>query len=174
MREISLIDLDTPAPQTAEEAAGGELPVGVDVAGQRKTVSIFSAFSVDEDLAENGRWFEDVFSAVIPNVDVKLRRFSSKHTTATKQRIDKAMAHRAGKDGKYPDDVAETVLINLIAQSILVDWRGIYDENGVELPCTPQNRLRVLSNVPEFRVILALSNIIDNYRAKQVEQIEGN
>lgn len=174
--EAPLLDLSDFALNPDPRETDADLPAPVNTpAGAKQVVSIFDAFRVDPDKSENGAWFEDILSPTLPGVNLKVRRIDSKHSDAVKRRIDKALGHRADKNGQYPEDVYQTVLVNWIGQSLLADWSGVLDQNGHEIPFSTSNAIKVLNAVPQVRaIIFGLANTMPAFRAQKIAEIEGN
>lgn len=68
------------------------------------------------------------------------------------QLYQKARRAREIRDNFVPPKVQDKITLELVVNTILKDWRGL-NNNGVDLPCTKENKIAVLGN-EEYRWIL--------------------
>lgn len=56
------------------------------------------------------------------------------------------------KDGKrYETELTDTdKASNMTYDKIIVDWEGLYDKNGTEIKCTPENKIKLMKGSPLF------------------------
>lgn len=128
-------------------------------------VSIFDICETDANAEEDGRWFRDVFGDG-SNVDVKLRRLTSKPSMQVRRRLDKGF-RKYLKNGVYPDAIAIEVLNRQVSEAVLIDWAGVIGRDGAVIPYTRDGALELLSKLPVFRdTILSMSQNLDNFRVE--------
>lgn len=130
---------------------------------------MFARFATDESREEEGVWvdFGD-------GIEVRIRRLSSKVSRDVRKRLEKPHGE-AIRRGGLPEGVAEDILNRQIAEAVIAEWRGVDDEAGNALPCTVENKLRVIKALPEFRdEVLSVSIERDNYKAALNEEAEKN
>lgn len=95
-------------------------------------IKALQVFRTDEDAEENGKW-----ATIADGVEFKLRRLRSKAVNKARERIygpyERAMGPRK-KD--LPEAVEVQCTINLLAEAVVVDWRGegMVDDNGNAIP----------------------------------------
>jgi len=137
-------------------------------------VSIFSICETDSDAEENGRWFKDIFEDG-SNIDVKLRRLSSKASVNVRRRIERQFKKHQKRNGEWPDDIMIKMVNMQIAEVIVVDWKNIIDRDGSKIACTKENVLTLMDRLPLLRdMILLFSTELDNYKVSATEQAEKN
>lgn len=55
------------------------------------------------------------------------------------------------------------------------DWKGIEDADGTPIPCTAENKLKLMSESPEFcKLVSGLLNDLEAIKAKRDEDAEKN
>lgn len=110
------------------------------------------------DLSEDGIWidFEDA--------RVKIRSTDSK----TYRRVITKIAQKQSSRKLQKDaEVMHKVSIEGMADGIVIDWEG-FTENGVDLPCTRENRLKLCA-IESFRTFVASeAQDIANFQREEV------
>ena len=136
----------------------------------KEVFSIFDVCETDTKAEEEGRWFRDIFNDGT-NIDVKLRRLSSKASLAARRVLDKTHRKHVKKDGTYPDDIAMKVLILQMAEGVIVDWDGINDNDKKPIACMPATAEMLLTRLTKFReTIVMLASQLDNFRLESREE----
>jgi hypothetical protein len=137
-----------------------------------KPLSIFALCETDSDAAENGKWFDNLFQPD-SGVSVKLRRFSSKKSINYRSRLlQKYKRHL--KNGEYPPEIEERMLIEQMVECIIVDWKGILDNDGKEIAYSKEKAL-LLCKMLDFRApLIQLAVDMDNFRAEERKELEKN
>lgn len=106
-----------------------------------------SKMKVNSAAIQGGRWVS--IGKFFPGVEVKVRGFKNKDYQRELLRMmsDIPIADRM-KAASDPD-FSEKLDIDLMASSILIDWRGLETEDGEALPFTRDKALEILSD-PDF------------------------
>lgn len=139
----------------------------------KKTASIFDICETDTTAEENGRWFKDIYGDGT-NIDVKLRHLSSSESMSVRRRLDRANRRLMVK-GEYPTSVAIQLLIEQIAEAVLIDWRGVLDKDGSEIPYSKETAVMLMTKLRTFRDgIVAMCQSIDNFRIEDRADAEKN
>lgn len=137
-----------------------------------KPLSIFDLCQTDSDATENGKWFDDLF-APDSGVSVKLRRFSSKKSVNYRQRLLTKYKRHSSK-GQFPPDIEERMLIEQMVECIIVDWKGIRDNDGNEIAYSKEKAL-MLCQMLDFRApLVQLAVDMDSFRAEERKELEKN
>jgi len=145
-----------------------------------EVLSIFDICETDTAAEEEGRWFLNIYGDKT-NIDVKLRRMTSKRSLEARRRLDKGYKKHI-KNGVCPDHVLEKILIEQLAEAVLVDWKGIKVPEtvdgkrvAVELPYSKEAAKMLLEKLPNFRLaIIMMSQDIDNFRIEDREDTVKN
>jgi hypothetical protein len=89
------------------------------------------------------------------------------------QRISKPHK-RALRRGSLNDEVAERLLIKVMAKNILLDWKGL-EEDGVVVPYSYDNAIRILTEYKDLRDYVSdIANEMESFRADEDEEAEKN
>lgn len=134
-----------------------------------KKNSLFSRFAMDDKKEEQGVWvdFGD-------GIKVKVRRFKSKASQDARKELEKPLTAEIRR-GPLEEKVQEDLLIKQMAKAIIVDWKGVTDEDGEELDCDFESKYYILKQLPEFRdEIAAIALDRDAYKAGLDEEGEKN
>ena len=107
--------------------------------------SLKAQFGVDVDAKENGKW-------VVVNefIKIKLRSTSSKEyiKKAVKIRTELSFDNVKTTDENYADKLEEMIR-RCLAFAQLTDWSGVKDDNGEDIPFTPEVAYNIICD-PEY------------------------
>lgn len=138
-----------------------------------KNTNLHRIFATDERLEEEGAWV-DVNE--IYGLKIKIRRLRSE---ASIKAYEDVVREQFG-DGKIrkPEDLTglETmeILKRQMAKAVLIDWKGLYDEDGNEVPYSEEAALAFLS-MKDFReFVYQAANERDTFREQSDEEAEKN
>lgn len=143
-------------------------------------LSIFDLCETDASAEEEGRWFRNIYGNDT-HIHVKLRRMTSKKSLEARRRLERGF-RKYMKDGIWPEEILEKMLIEQIADAILIDWENIKipevvdgKKTLVELPYSKDAARMLLTRLPNFRNALAImSNDMDNFRIEEKGALEKN
>lgn len=126
-----------------------------------------SKLKTDSNLEEEG--------VLVPLGDAKIKvaRMGNKRYQAAFNR--RMTPHKnAARAGIVADEVVEQILIEVIAETVLLDWEGI-KEDGVPLPYSRENAIRVLTEIRAFRdIVVSIADRMETFRRESVENSEKN
>lgn len=123
-------------------------------------------YDTDKTLEENGQWIP-----LDETISVKVARLTSAKSTAARARLEAPYKNFRS----IPDNIQEEILTKQLAEVILVDWKGVSLEDGVELPATYDNKLMVLKKFPDFRREIAMISMsADFYKKQEREEVTKN
>jgi hypothetical protein len=128
------------------------------------SLDIFAQFATDETLEENGTWFDIGGGARI----LVARSGNRKYGKLLTKEVEKARKVLDVNDD-VADKKSEEIMINVIAESILLGWEGV-SFKGKELPYTPANA-RMLLALKDFRKLVG-TNADDMSAFKFKEEAE--
>lgn len=128
--------------------------------------SFLARYNTDQSLEEHGVWvdFGD-------GIEVKVTRTNTKEAQKYKAQLEKPYR----KLSQIPDDVQDGIYEKMIAHKIIKDWKGITDEEGKEVPYSPDAALKILQTFRDFRddIILAASER-ETFRKIEAEEQAKN
>jgi len=81
---------------------------------------------------------------------------------------------RALRKGSLSNEIAEKLLIQCLAETIVLDWEGL-EEDGVEVPYSTENAIRILTDYRDLReYVNDLANEMEGYQAEEDEEAIDN
>lgn len=137
-------------------------------------LSIFDLCETDESALENGKWFDDVFKPG-DGIRIRIRSFRSQASIKFRQGLQ-TKYRKYEKKGVFPDNINERMLIEQLAGVIIVDWSGIKDRDGAEIPYSAEAALSLCTKLRLFReTITTYAMNVDNYQTDVVvDEAVGN
>jgi hypothetical protein len=138
-------------------------------------VSLYSAFKTDKTQERQGRWF-DIAGVVNPDgtkPGFKMARMSSGNPAY------QAAIEAAAKDMRQAldldlltEETASPVMRRVFVDTVLVDWRNVYDEAGNSLPYSKEAAEKLFEELPDLYLTLAEeARKLANFRTKEVEAV---
>lgn len=133
--------------------------------------SLASLFGTNRDDEENGKWF-DTFGG---DIQLKLRRYKAKKSLAVRNQLEEPLKKKY-KNGKYPDEVQEDLILEHFVKGILLDWKGVYLEDGQpEVPFSIDAAMDLFRKFPDFYLEALNESIqLDNFRVDKKDTLKGN
>lgn len=134
-------------------------------------MDFFSAYDVDGDEAENGKWFDFPMG-----VQFKIRRANSKKAVQEATKVFQPYNNLKN----IPEEVSTGLLAESLAKGVVVEWRGLQN-NGKTVKCPEDSDKRVemllgwLKEFPELAVTIAgISGQMENFLKEQELEQEKN
>lgn len=123
-----------------------------------------SDFSYDAKLAEEGVWVE-----IGEGASLKLAKLGN--TKNRKLINDLKKPYRSFEISKkdLPDDVVKRITIKSVAETVLLDWKGIVDDDGKEIPFSIAAAAEALAIDAFMGMVLGLANDQATFRAEEAE-----
>lgn len=134
-------------------------------------LSIEKKFATDLEASKDGVWHRideetQIKVAKARNENFKKRAF---------ELFNENKIELFSKTGKFTDLDERKLMSQLIAETILLDWRGVKDQDGKEVKYTPEIGAQVLAN-PEMGDFLELVQTCaeneEAYRKAVLEKVE--
>lgn len=140
--------------------------------------SLFSAYKSDPTKAAKGFWFED--TGVI-NDDGTTPGFLLARAHTTNPAFAKG-AEAVGKKFKrqlendtLTGDQARVLNMALFLDTVLLDWRNVFGENGEAIPFSRDNADKLLLLLPDlYELLEAEAKKLSNFRAAEIEDDTKN
>ena len=107
--------------------------------------SFLERYKTNKSFEEEGIWVD--FGG---GVKVRLTRASSNRSREVRRRLERQHARKM-RNQDIPPEIMEKLLIEQLAQAIVLDWDGVTDLSGNSVPCDEQHRRQVFTDFPDFR-----------------------
>lgn len=122
-------------------------------------------FATDTALENEGTWVDIGDGATLLVARKGNRRYRDRMRTLLKP-------HRASMRAEtMPDDLADRLLIEAEAETILLGWEGIEDADGNPIAYSTKEAKRLLSEHKDFRALVdELSSTAETFRAQEIEE----
>lgn len=141
-------------------------PAGHTTKKEKKKMDILATYVTDEKLETEGTWFPLSKTAKL----LIARSGNPNYVKVLRAKMKEAQLDLS--TGDEADQLAEMVIIDVLAETVLLGWKGI-THKGVDVPFSRETA-RTYLKVPEFRrKVVALSENFESYRAKD-EAEQGN
>lgn len=128
-------------------------------------------YAYDEDRAEEGVWVP--FKG---DVEFKLRHFGSRKSRDVREDLERPHVAAIKRDAAS-EELMEELAIEQLARAIIVDWKGVKDMEGNDIPCTYDNRKALVSDKSMKALVAEIIQVaIDNetFNAGLDEELEKN
>jgi hypothetical protein len=129
-------------------------------------MDIFSSFATDETLENEGKWRQLSLTAKI----LVARSPNEKYVTALRAKMADAQLDLLS--GPEADKIAEGILIDVMAETILLNWSGLTYQ-GKEAPYS-REMAKTFLKVKDFRKkVAAMADDFEAFRVKEDKE-QGN
>lgn len=124
-------------------------------------MGFFKRYKTDKTLEENGVWVD-----LGEDVHVLVGRLTSKRTREVRRRLMRPYESMR----EVPPELEDKINIQVMAEAVLLDWRGITDEEEKAIPYSREAAIKLLSDFPDFRDEVAGASLRrDIFRANELE-----
>jgi hypothetical protein len=125
----------------------------------------------DPDRMEDGVWRK-----YIDDVELLIASVNNRGYHDAKDRLLRPHLRQVRAKALSPDEVLE-IIKPAVAHHILKGWKNIQDDNGTEIPFSPQTALEFFRDpglADLYSFVLEVSGEIENYRQQLLEEAAGN
>ncbi len=128
-----------------------------------------SRFKTDAEKETGGVWYH-----VGAGLEILVARTRN---TKFRERIRELMRPhlRSIRKGRVELDVVEDMNRQAVAETVLLDWRNLENDDGTKIPYSKEKALEVLKKHPEFEeIVTECAGDIENYREADRADAEEN
>lgn len=127
----------------------------------------FKEFATDTVAEVEGKWFP------LKDAKLKLARTGNPRYRE-KLRVELNIHREAIDKGLLDLELNDNVMIDVLVDTILLDWKGFTD-GGKEVPYSKQKAREYLTKYRDFReFVAATADKMDNFRTQAEETTKGN
>jgi len=132
--------------------------------------ALYSEFQTNASAELDGVWVRNIG----PEFHVKIARWLNRKHQKLLRRLTKPFQQQIDRE-TMPDDQADEIAIRAMAETVVMDWEGATDENGGPLAPSMENKIKLLTDLPDLReAIQVASRVQDQYRSASIEEAEKN
>ena len=136
-------------------------------------MDISKKFATDAELELNGVWQEIGRDTDGKVCRVKIARTGNERYAKLMDRLMRPH-RRAVRTGQMDDGLWDSIIIRVIAETVLLDWENI-DDNGVAVPYSKENAIALMTKYKDFRILIAeIANEMETFRNVEVGEAEKN
>jgi hypothetical protein len=129
--------------------------------GTKMKTNLDNLFKTDSSMEKDGIWFD-----IGNGVRFQLRRFGGSNAQKVKAAMtkhSKPFARLIELD-QLPVEKDTEIMAKTFIEACLVSWEGVKVDD-VEVPCTPENALKLFTSLPElFQTLLKYSQGFDSFK----------
>lgn len=137
-----------------------------------------SDMAINEKIDDAGEWVE-LYGSKMDGVKVKVRPTENRDDRKVQMKMSQRLLgkYRTRRGSEIPAEVLEQIETERLVEALLVDWQGIEDENGNELPYDKDRARFILTN-PQYRrfreaVLLAAERVEDENKKEEEEAVKN-
>lgn len=108
-----------------------------------------SKFATDLDLEEGGVWVD-----IGDGAQLKIARIGNPRYQKVIRRL-RAPYRAQIRNKTIPEDVSDDLVVKAIAECILLDWKGLEDDNGKSIKYSQDRAYELLTGLKDFRLLVA-------------------
>ncbi|HWM89404.1 MAG TPA: hypothetical protein VN493_01410 [Thermoanaerobaculia bacterium] len=128
-----------------------------------------SKFQTNKSAEEEGIWVDVDGNGT----KVKVARINNARYKKFFQKITKPYKRQI-RNGTLAEELAEKLLVDALANTILLDWKG-FTKGGEDFPYSVDNARSFLQESADFRDFVSdAANEMENFRAEELEEARGN
>ena len=125
---------------------------------------------VDKKACSDGVWVN-----WIQGVKLKIARFYNPKHVALSKELSRPYRDAMNNGGEIPREKIEEMATECLAKTILLDWKGMEDDDGIEVPFSQDKALELLTMIPDMAdFVSAMANSANNFRQSALENASKN
>ena len=135
---------------------------------------IKKAYGTDLNKEVDGVWFK---SSMIDGLELKIAKSGNPKYSKLARKLYKPYAKQLRKGLDLPESVTDEISVQLILDSLLLDWKGMPGEDGEEVAYSKAEAKALLDDqeLKEFKAeILEFADDNARFQLEIDEEIEGN
>ncbi len=114
-------------------------------------MSLYNQFKTNSDYEKDGIWLEYSVDEKGKSTRIKIARAGGTNIKYAKILETKFKPYRRALQTETLDNAtADKLLREVFAESIVLDWENVTDENGKKLAFSKENVIKVLEDLPEL------------------------
>lgn len=128
-----------------------------------------SAFKTDQEKETSGVWFPIGAGLEVLVARMRNRRYRDRMRELMRPHLQRV------RRGSLDLDVVAKLNLQAVAETVLLDWKNLEDDDGKTISYSKEKALEVLEKYPEFaEIVTEFAGDIENYREEARADAEGN
>lgn len=139
-----------------------------------------SDIKINAAAIEQGEWIGAPYGTPIPDMGdlcLKVRGIGNSDYRALMAKLSDAVPRSQRTGGKLNAEASERVFVECLAQTVLMDWSGVEDDDGAQIPFSADVARKIMSNpdLAPFKFAVAwASNQVGDLRTSDNEAAAKN
>jgi hypothetical protein len=136
----------------------------------KKALSAYAQFESDGSLETEGAWIE------LGTMSFKLARAGGDNEDFAKVASKRFKPFQAAiASDSMPKQLANDLVIGVFVDTLIKDWKDVYDRDGTALDFSKENAKRLLTELPNlFMALQAEATKMANFKRANLEASAGN
>jgi len=135
--------------------------------------TIYDLYATDKALESEGFWH-----SVTNKIRFKLARAGGSNMNFAKTLEKKTRPHRRSSDPNFEDmdiELANNLLIEAFAETVVLDWQGITDTKGKKVPYSVSACIKLMKDLPDlFTELREAAARQSNFRVSEIKDDAEN
>lgn len=131
-------------------------------------MSLYDRYGTNKNLEEEGTWMD-----MGDGVGFKIRRFRSKTVQEVKKKAERPYENILKRGEEIPEDIATKLLVEQISKGVVVDWRGVQDREGKDMPFTYENAKTLFNDLPDLMLEIFQESVSRDRFKNQADEDAG-
>lgn len=128
-------------------------------------MSFLNKYKTDKRAEVEGVWVE-----VDAGTSFRIARLNNDKAREMRRTLEKPYRNFQ----TIPDSKSEEFLRKIVAHTILLDWKGMTDENGTEIAHSPEAVERILKDYPDLlNDVVMLSAARETFQTESIEAVKN-
>lgn len=130
-------------------------------------MNLYKTYKTNDSLEKEGTLIE-----VAEGVKMRIARAGGNNTRYGKLLGERMKPHRRQmENGTLDDKVADRIIYEIYADTVILGWEGVTDQNDKPLEYTRENCIKLLTDLPDlFREIQEHATKLENFRQAALEE----
>lgn len=126
-----------------------------------------SRFATDLDLEESGVWID-----IGDGAQLKIARVGNPNYQKVIRRL-RAPYRAQIRNKTLHEDLQDDLVIKAFAEAILLDWKGLEDDNGKAIKYSQENAYQLMKDLKDFRALVGEIALEGEAFRRAEEEAEG-
>lgn len=128
-------------------------------------MGFLNKYKTDKTAELEGVWVE-----VDTGVEMRIARLNNDKARDMRRRLEKPYRSFA----TIPEKVSEEIMRKVVANAVLVDWKGVTGEDGKIIPYSPETAEKLLTDYPDLlNDVASVAMARETYQSESTEAVKN-
>lgn len=140
-------------------------------------MGLYDQYETSEKLEKQGRWLD--FGPAEEDgkkIRVRIARAGGMNSSFKRMMESRSRPHRrAMEKGRMDPDTLTRIMIEVLAETVILAWENVVDKEGKKMTCNKENKIKIMTDLPDFYAeILEYATKGDTFSMASVEEDTKN